>query len=543
MKRNGKILSLVAATALFATVSVSAKEIMEPTGLDQIKEIVQTDARLIKRLNRVEGSLENIDKVQPSIDAMNALIKEAIKARGLVNDGVLSVADTKEINLYLVENHLSEWYELRGENSALDSTGYYLVNRKELRGEDTILNTNAINAWGQIYNPGFEAYDRNNNRKQHKVMDYAGNKGRTFETVGYYLSSIMQNDIASGTLYNPNFQEVRGTTGTKLDMIVNVILNDEGLLRRVSTRDLRTGAEAADAMNHLIVEAIVAQGLGNDATLSTADIRQINHYLVENYKVKWAELHGDDEAGEETGYHRVQNDGAYTRMFADNVMNSIADGIYHLGFYTNNKNRLLNEDGNKNKSFEKVAWWLDTSLKSDLTAGKFNNSAIKEVVGTTGTSLDKMIPYIYNDKGLLLKVSTEDIRVAASAANRMNELIVEAIKTTGVASDDHISKDDVKALNTYLVEYYASEWIELHGDDEAEYETGYHRIQNDGALGRMHNRNTINSLADGIYHLGFYTTNKNRLVNEDGNNNVSFSNVAYWMNKSFQTDYANGVFK
>ena len=156
MKRNGKILSLVAATALFATVSVSAKEIMEPTGLDQIKEIVQTDARLIKRLNRVEGSLENIDKVQPSIDAMNALIKEAIKARGLVNDGVLSVADTKEINLYLVENHLSEWYELRGENSALDSTGYYLVNRKELRGEDTILNTNAINAWGQIYNLGLK---------------------------------------------------------------------------------------------------------------------------------------------------------------------------------------------------------------------------------------------------------------------------------------------------------------------------------------------------------------------------------------------------
>ena len=104
-------------------------------------------------------------------------------------------------------------------------------------------------------------------------------------------------------------------------------------------------------------------------------------------------------------------------MFADNIMNSIADGIYHLGFETNDKNRLLNEDGNKNKRFEKVAWWLDASLKSYLLAGKFNNPNYKEIVRTTGTSLDKIVPYIYNDKGLLLKVSMQDIRVGASSAN------------------------------------------------------------------------------------------------------------------------------
>jgi hypothetical protein len=230
-------------------------------------------------------------------------------------------------------------------------------------------------------------------------------------------------------------------------------------------------------------------------------------------------------------------------MYADNVMNTIADGIYHLGFATNRKDRLLNEDGNANQRFEKVAWWLNSSLKKDLEEGKFVNPNYQEVQGTTGTSFDKMIPYIYNDEGLIYHVSMEDIREGARTANEMNKLIVEAIKATGIAEDDYISMDDIKAINKYLVENHASEWVELHGDDEDGEETGYHRIQNDGASGIMNNRNTINSLADGIYHLGFPTRFKDNLENEDGNKNVSFSNVAYWLNKSLKKDILGGVFK
>lgn len=544
MKFQNKLLSTVAATVLFTNVGLSAEEIMEPTGLDQIKEIVQTDAGIKRSLERkVQLPLSTIDIAIPSIEGMNALIKEAIKERALVNDGVLSIADVKEINNYLVENHADKWFALRGELNGNDSTGFYAINRKGVRSNTVMLDTNAVNMWGQIYNLGFEAYSPEAKRKQLKVTDYTGVPKQRFTQVGYWLGEIMKEDIASGALYNPNFQEVKGTTGTKLDMIANVIFNDAGLLRNVSTGDMRVGVASADKMNHLIKEAIIEQGLGNDGKLTTADIRQINHYLVENYEDQWKELHGDDEDFEETGYHKIQNDGAYARMYADNVMNTVADGIYHLGFFTNNKNRLLNEDGNKNQRFEKVAWWLDTSLKSDLEEGKFNNPDYKEVIGETGTSLDKIIPYIYNDEGLLRKVSMEDIRVASNAANEMNKLIVEAIIATGVVSDDYITTDEVKVLNTYLVDNHAGEWMDLHGDDEADSETGYHRIQNDGALGTMHNKNTINKLADGIYHLGFYTNNKNRLLNEDGNKNVSFHSVAYWLNKSFTEDYASGVFK
>ncbi len=498
-------------------------EIIEPTGLEQINDVIDNDTYLHAR-----RTAEEIEKAKESANRMNELIFEAVKANGLANDGFISIADTMEINLYLVEKYANEWATLRADYTAIESKGKIkALNKKALK-----------DVWGKIYNLGFESTNNGKN-----TTDSDGNKKSSFKTVGYLLGAVMKNDAQGSDLKNNDFKEVEGTTGTNLDMIVNVILTDRGLLTKVPTSDLRAGAKTADEMNHLIVEAIKAEGLGNDKKLTTADIRTINNYLVENHAEEWAELHGDDEDNEETGYHRIQNDGATTRLYSYNVMNTIADGIYHLGFATNRQDRLLNEDGNANQRFEKVAWWLDSSLKKDLEAGKFTNSEYKEIEGTTGTSFDQMIPYIYNDEGLIYNVSMEDIREGARTANEMNKLIVEAIKTTGVAQDDYISVEDVKELNKYLVTNYASTWAELHGDDEDNEETGYHRIQNDGAVGVMNNKNTINNLADGIYHLGFETKYDNNLVNEDGNKNVTFSNVAYWLNKSLKNDILAGKLK
>jgi predicted transcriptional regulator len=522
MIKDGKFRSLVVATAILSSVSLmGSNEIMEPTGLDQIHEIIDTDERIARKVSQ-----EDIDKAQTSVTEMNRLIKEAVRTLGLANDGWISIADTREINIYLVEKYGDTWGGLREDYTTI-----------EKKSETLALNKNAVkNLWGKIYNLGFEPTQENK-----KLTDINGKKSSSFTTVGYYLGEVMKSDVTG--LNNPDFQEIEGTTGTKLDMIVQVILSDRGLLRKIPTSDLRAGSKNANEMNHLIIEAIKAEGLGNDGKLTTADIRTINEYLVTNHLTEWAVLHGDDEDGEETGFHRVQNDGATTRMYAANVMNSIADGIYHLGFKTDQKNRLVNEDGNKNKSFEKIAWWLDTSLKSDLSTGILSNPSYQEVVGETGTSLDKMIPYIYNNEGLLRKVSMSDIREGARTANEMNKLLVQAIRTTGVANDDYISVDDARTLNEYLVANNATEWATLHGDDEDNEETGYHRIQNDGATGTMHNRNTINNLADGIYHLGFESYDDKRLANEDGNKNVSFRNVSYWLNQSLKSDYASGVFK
>jgi len=514
---------MVGALLLNNISAVASEEIMEVTGLDQIHEIITADRRINRRV-----SVENIQKAQDAITEMNSLIKEAIVARGLANDGVISIADTREINRYLLENHAGKWAELRG------TDGYALI---EKRGSTIAMAKNAVrHLWGNIYNLGFETV-----RKDRRLTSYNGRRSGSFTTVGYDLSEVLQYDIASGELNNPAFVETNGTTGTKMDMMVDLIMTDLGLERRISTGDLRIGAESANKMNALILEGIKAEGLANDGVLTPADMRTLNHYLVENHRELWAELHGDDEDGEETGFHKVQNDGAYSRMFGDNAVNTVADGVYHLGFETNNERRLLNEDGNKNKRFEQVAWWLNECLKKELASGALINPSYEEVVGETGTVFDRMIQHIYADEGLRRKVSMEDIRVASSSANEMNKLIVEAIRTTGVATDKHISTDDARAINKYLVENYAEQWAELHGDDEADEETGYHRIQNDGAIGIMNGKNHINKLADGVYHLGFETPYKHRLVNEDGNKNVSFRSVAYWLNKALQNDFAKGA--
>jgi hypothetical protein len=503
---------------------------MEPTGLEQIKQVISEDKRLNKRVKS-----DAINAALTSIDKMNELIKEAIKEQALANDGDITPADARDINSYLVSNYGNEWYDLRGYKSGWNSTGYFALDHKRL-SNTLALNTNAVRLWGMIYNLGFER------QNQKRLTNGMNGRSATFKQVGYYLNEILANDIKNGKLHNDEFEQIKGDTGTAFDQVLDIIINDKGLLKRISTSDIRRGAEAANEMNHLIVEAIIEEGLGNDGKLTTADIREINNYLVKNHKERWAELHGDDENGEETGYHLVQNDGAYARMFADNVINSVADGVYHLGFETNRKNRLLNEDGNANKRFEKVAWWLDTCLKEDLKSGKLSNSEYKEISGTTGTTFDKIIPYIYNNEGLLLNISIGDMREASKAANGMNELIVEAIKKTNVASDGHFSTDDIKKLNRYLVENHATRWAELHGDDENGEETGYHLVQNDGARGDIYNKNIINKVADGVYHLGFETPYKHRLANEDGNKNVSFRSVAYWLNKSLKDDLEKGIF-
>ena len=323
------------------------------------------------------------------------------------------------------------------------------------------------------------------------------------------------------------------TTPTKsgLDRVISIIRDDKRLNKRVTQEDIEEAINSAKRMNEIILEAIINRGLANDKKISIADTREINDYIFHNYHDEWIILHGNDEEDSETGFHRVVNDGARTKLFRKNAINKIFDSIYHLGFETHLKNRLLNEDGNKNASYKHVAKWLDTLLKDDLASNRLINPAIKEIVGETDTKLDMSIDIIYNDKGLNRKISTGDMRIGANSANEMNKLIIEAIDVTNAGSSGAFTKNDIKAINSYIVENYSSRWAELHGDDEEDSETGFHKVQKDGAKTKLFGKNAINRVFDSIYHLGFTTPYKNRLVNEDGNKNASFKRVAEWLNK------------
>ena len=272
-----------------------------------------------------------------------------------------------------------------------------------------------------------------------------------------------------------------GSTGTGIDQLVSLITEDPGLARRTSTADIYGGAAAADGMNALIVQAIRATGVANNGDISAADLYDVNAWLRANHLSAFTLLHGDDEDGQETGFHRVQNDGATTRLFERNAVNTVADGIYHLAFEIRD-GQFLNEDGAANAKLVQVSQWLGQLLVTELAGDTLDNASVDAYVdGTTGTGLDQLVSIITNDAGLNRKIANADIRGGASAADGMNALIVEAIRATGVANNGDISIADLRDLNTYLRGNHLTRWTQLHGDDADSGETGFHLVQADGA--------------------------------------------------------------
>jgi hypothetical protein len=331
-------------------------------------------------------------------------------------------------------------------------------------------------------------------------------------------------------------------TGSGLDQLVSIIVNDPGLLARISASDISAGAAAANDMNQLIIDAIRATGVANNGDISNADVRDLNTWLRANHLDTFTRLHGDDENGLETGFHLVQSDGAKTALFGHNAVNTVADGLYHLAFATED-NRFVNEDGNANARISSVAEWLSSLLVSDLSTGQLANTAINPYVeGTSGTGLDQLVNMITSDTGLAKKLSNADIASGAQAADAMNKLIVDAIKATGAANNGDISVADLRDINAWLRVDHLTTWTTLHGDDENGQETGFHLVQNDGATSTLFDKNAVNTVADSIYHLGF-AIDSGHLLNEDGDKNASLSKVSTWLNGLLSTDLSNGSLK
>jgi len=103
------------------------------------------------------------------------------------------------------------------------------------------------------------------------------------------------------------------------------------------------------------------------------------------------------------------------------------------------------------------------------------------IAGDTLTGLDQLVDYIYADNGLAGANDAKDIAAGAAAANRMNQIIMEAAQAVGALADGTFSEADVVSMNQYIRDHYLTEWTSLHGDDEGSLETGFHCIQNDGS--------------------------------------------------------------
>lgn len=461
------------------------------TGFDQLVANVYLDPGLA-------GANDGKDILVGAAAAnqLNQMIIEAAQAVGADADKVFTVDEVVRMNAYIRADaaRLQKWTDLHGDDENDAETGYHLVQNDgsnvNYRG-DNLLDT----VEDGIYHMGFEI-------RNGRFLNEDGNENATVQDVADWLTQFFTD---------------RSTSGTGLDRITDLVMADGGLDCKISDRDIAAGADYADDMNHMLTEAIAATGVMSDGRISTQDVVALNTYLRADpaRAEQWNQLHGDDEKGSETGFHLVQNDGASATYFGQNFVNTVADGIYHLGYEIKN-GRVLNEDGNANAKIADLADWLNYFMADQ---------------STTGTGLDHIVDWIKEDRGLARCTSAADIVAGLDYADQLNHEIVDLIARTGAAADRWITVDEVAAMNTLIRSDAAAleEWTALHGDDEGSVETGYHLIQNDGANTDFLAENLADTVADGIYHMGFEIRD-GRFLNEDGNPNATVADVATWLN-------------
>lgn len=150
---------------------------------------------------------------------------------------------------------------------------------------------------------------------------------------------------------------------------------------------------------------------------------------------------------------------------------------------------------------------------------------------TTPPGLSAIVDHITSEPGLIANIYAVDIQGGADAAALMNSVFATAIEATGVNTDGILTPADLRAMSDYIRANQSlySDFVEGHGNDEGNVETGYHLVQGDGGAYRFQGRDFINTIIDAIYHIGF-EYGPERFLNEDGNDNEKVEDVAGWLN-------------
>lgn len=498
------------------------------TGLDFFVQLIVDDPILNERLT--PGQLA---EAAAAANTMNHAIVEAIFASRALVDGVVSSADVFAIHAHLQANFgPASWGQIHGQPG---ESGFALA---LYRNDATrIEDAKAINhVANKLYDLGFELDRRT-------LLDESGERGMGVDNVAKWLNYVLADDIANGSLVPPPSDVVGGTTGTGLDRIVDIILTDEGLALQQARPEVLEGALAADSLNQLYVDAIFATGVANDGRITSGDIYDLVAYVQSNAYDEFVRLHGNDFAdGTETGFHKVNGNGSTTILYDDRrAIDAIADSIYHIGFPIVD-GRLLDEDGNPNLPPGVVASWLNELLAEDIAAGTLTNpNAGLLTEGTTGTGLDRVVQDILTEGKVQTQVSTAERDIAARAADGQNHLIIEAIETTGIASDGDIDATDIRVINSYLLANHADTWRALHGTEIDGVRSAWHLAVVDGASSQVFGEASLNYLWDGVLHIGF-EIDGDRVLNARDEPNRTVDQLSRWLNLLLKEELFTGYF-
>jgi Ca2+-binding RTX toxin-like protein len=177
----------------------------------------------------------------------------------------------------------------------------------------------------------------------------------------------------------------------------------------------------------------------------------------------------------------------------------------------------------------------DSHAQGTLVRGLAGNAYDRGFPMPTRTEMLAALSSIGNnvktDPGLLANISQADINGGVAAGKKMDEVIVDAILKIGAMNDGIITPDEVRRISDAIradAAQYAK-FIDGHGDDEGDQETGFHLVQNDGGTLMFQGRKFVDTVADAIYHIGF-TYDATRFVNEDGDQNEEVDDITGWLN-------------
>ena len=150
-----------------------------------------------------------------------------------------------------------------------------------------------------------------------------------------------------------------------LKSIISVLTGDAGLKANVSSVDMSYGISSSRMLNKLLATAIDETGVNEDGAISKADIVAIADYIQADSAmlVSFTAYHGT-ETGTESGFHLLETEGAKRTFRGLNVVDTVIDSIYLIGFgYSGDF--LLDQNGSPSTAMTLVAGWLNYFLNGE----------------------------------------------------------------------------------------------------------------------------------------------------------------------------------
>lgn len=328
------------------------------------------------------------------------------------------------------------------------------------------------------------------------------------------------------------------TTGTGLDEIVDIIVDDSSLKASLPQSTIDQGATYADDIEVIFLEGLAATDSSYNAAtgqlttaLTTTDIVKIEEWIRANPTLlaQFVADHGDSGDGTDegpSGYHLVKGQAVGTDLFQQAAVNTVIDGMLHIGFPIDagsdgalESGRIQNEDGAANATIQQLTDWYNYFLDNPAT---------------TGAGLDQITTAIMKDADLAQTDSVENILTGANSANGLNQLLIQAMKATGAGEEGQFTGQDIVTLNSWIRANALTQYQSLLGAiSSGGYGSGgYQSVFDAGAGATIDGLSLTDVVAEGVYDLGNVISG-GKIANENGAGSVSVGQIATWLNQIF----------